>query len=110
MKPKGYFITFPLAHHRFNPDRMVVIKTENDIHKAKGTLHHLTTEIVEFQYLPSSRTSVLLIRIQKGIRHQIRAHLSSIGYSICGDTLYSKSEHKGYDTLQLFSVGVETVL
>ncbi|MDR0860025.1 MAG: hypothetical protein LBO09_03420 [Candidatus Peribacteria bacterium] len=67
------------------------------------------TEIVEFQFLPTTNTSILLIKIQKGFRHQIRAHLSAIGYPICGDTLYSKSDHKEYSILQLFSVGIETV-
>ncbi|MDR0650907.1 MAG: hypothetical protein LBG59_05975 [Candidatus Peribacteria bacterium] len=88
---------------------MIVIKTENDLKKAKGNLHHLTTEIVESQFLPTSKTSILLIRIQKGLRHQIRIHLASLGYPICGDKLYSKSDHKDYDKLQLFSVGLETI-
>jgi 23S rRNA-/tRNA-specific pseudouridylate synthase len=88
---------------------MVVIKQESDLQKAKWTPHHLTTEIIEFQFLPATNTSILLIKIQKGIRHQIRAHLSSFGYPICGDTLYSKSDHKGYTNLQLFSVGIESL-
>jgi len=28
-------ITRPLAHHRYNPDRMVAIKADSDRHKAK---------------------------------------------------------------------------
>jgi 23S rRNA-/tRNA-specific pseudouridylate synthase len=28
-------ISLPIAHHKFNPDRMVVIKQESDIQKAK---------------------------------------------------------------------------
>jgi hypothetical protein len=28
-------IRFPIAHHRFNPDRMVAITSENDIKKTK---------------------------------------------------------------------------
>jgi 23S rRNA-/tRNA-specific pseudouridylate synthase len=28
-------ITFPIAHHRFNHDRMVVIKDSSDLKKAK---------------------------------------------------------------------------
>jgi hypothetical protein len=30
-----YSITDPIAHHKFNPDRMVVIKQESDLQKAK---------------------------------------------------------------------------
>ena len=101
-------ITLPLAHHRYNPDRMVAIKHPSDVKKTKGTLHHLTTEILEFQFLPTSNTSILLLRIQKGLRHQIRAHLAAIGHPICGDKLYSKSDHQNYAHLQLFSVGLES--
>jgi 23S rRNA pseudouridine1911/1915/1917 synthase len=86
---------------------MVVIKDSSDLKKAKWTPHHLTTEIVEYSFLPATRTSVLLLRIQKGFRHQIRAHLASIGFPICGDQLYSKSAHTHYPILQLFSIGLE---
>ena len=98
-----------IAHHKFNTDRMVVINSPSDIQKIKWIPHQLSTEIIEIQFFPTTRTSVLLLCIQKGFRHQIRAHLSSIGFPICGDRLYSKSNHKDYPTLQLFSVGVETI-
>ena len=34
-KGGNHQITYPLAHHKFNPDRMVVIKQPSDIKKAK---------------------------------------------------------------------------
>jgi hypothetical protein len=34
-KEGQYNITFPIAHHRFNSDRMVVIKQPSDIKKTK---------------------------------------------------------------------------
>lgn len=101
-------ITTPLAHHRYNTDRMVAIVSPSDIKKTKWTVHHLTTTITEFQFLPATRTSILLIKIHKGLRHQIRAHLASVGHPICGDRVYVKSSHQTYDKLQLFSVGLTT--
>ena len=108
IKSRQQEITFPIAHHRYNPDRMVVVENSNDINKTKWTHHYLTTTIVEFQFFPTSNTSILLICIQKGIRHQIRAHLASVGYPICWDFLYSKSKHTWYQYLQLYSIGLKT--
>ncbi|MDR2415998.1 MAG: hypothetical protein LBD75_05335 [Candidatus Peribacteria bacterium] len=88
---------------------MVAILHPSDLQKARGTLHQLTTEILEFEYFSTTKTSILLIRIQKGIRHQIRVHLAALGYPLCGDKLYSKAKHKDYNTLQLFSVGLEII-
>ena len=102
-------ITSPIMHHKFNADRMVVIQQNSDLQKTKWLQHHLTTEILEYEFLPQSRTTILYLKIQKWIRHQIRAHLSSIGFPICWDMLYSKSKNKEYPRLQLFSVGVETI-
>ncbi|GHW02676.1 RNA pseudouridine synthase [candidate division SR1 bacterium] len=99
-------ISYPIAHHRYNPDRMVVIQSPEDEKKTKGHIHHVSTSIIEFEFLPETRTSVLLIQITKGIRHQIRAHLASIGHPICGDKIYTKSGGHTYDNLQLFSVGL----
>lgn len=103
----GSTISYPIMHHKYNDDRMVVIQQNTDRKKAKGREHHLETKIVEYQFLKQSRTSILLVEIQKGIRHQIRAHLSAIMFPICGDKIYSKSNHKDYTKLQLFSVGIK---
>jgi hypothetical protein len=35
MKRGKYVISYPIAHHKFNPDRMVVVKQENDLQKIK---------------------------------------------------------------------------
>lgn len=55
-------------------------------------------------YDKKTNTSDIMIRITKGIRHQIRAHLASIGYPIIGDTIYSKQQHNS--PLQLRSIGL----
>ncbi|MBQ7073925.1 RNA pseudouridine synthase [bacterium] len=106
LKKGKNLIDYPIMHHKFSSDRMVAIKTSNDEKKGKGRKHCLVTKIVDFVFLETTNTSVLLIEIQKGIRHQIRLHLSSIGYPICGDLLYCKASHQE-QKLQLFSIGVK---
>ena len=100
-------INYPIMHHRYNDDRMVVICLYEDKLKWKWNIHEVETEICEVEYNEKENRSVLLIKIHKWIRHQIRAHLSSIWYPICGDNIYCKSKNQDFDKLQLFSVGME---
>ena len=102
----GNIISYSIMHHRYNDDRMVVIRTEEDKAKWKWNIHEVQTEICEVDYNEKDNRSIVLIKIHKWIRHQIRAHLSSIWYPICGDNLYCKSKNQSFDKLQLFSVGM----
>ena len=102
----GNEINYPIMHHRYNDDRMVVIRTEEDKAKWKWNIHEVQTEICEVDYNEKDNLSTIIVKIHKWIRHQIRAHLSSIGYPICGDNLYCKSKSQSFDKLQLFSVGM----
>ena len=100
-------INFPIMHHRFSADRMVVICNSWDESKWKWNIHNVETEIVDVDYLIQENHSVLMLKIKKWIRHQIRAHLSSIGFPICGDKLYCQSKKQDFDKIQLFSVWME---
>ena len=102
----GNIITYPIMHHRYNDDRMVVICTEEDKAKWKWNIHEVQTETCELEYNEKDNLSIIMVKIHKWIRHQIRAHLSSIGHPICGDNLYCKSKNQEFDKLQLFSVGM----
>ena len=102
----GNIIDYPIMHHRYNDDRMVVIRTEENKIKWKWNVHEVQTEICEVEYNEKDNLSTVVVKIHKWIRHQIRAHLSSIGYPICGDNLYCKSKNQNFDKLQLFSVGM----
>ena len=42
--------------------------------------------------LPSSRLSLLELRLETGRTHQIRVHMASIGHPLLGDTLYGDPE------------------
>ncbi len=97
-------INYPIMHHRYNDDRMVVIRLDWDSSKWKWNLHEVETEICEIEYNEEENLSVIVVKIHKWIRHQIRAHLSAIWYPICGDNIYCKSKNQAFYKLQLFSV------
>ena len=102
----GHVISYPVMHHRYNDDRMVIIRSDEDERKWKWNVHDVETEICEVEYDEKQNISMVMVKIHKWIRHQIRAHLSSIWYPICGDGLYCKSKNQKFDKLQLFSVGM----
>ena len=106
VKNNWNIINYPIMHHRYNDDRMVVINSEDDRKKWKWKLHEVQTEICEVEYDEKDNLSTIVVKIHKWIRHQIRAHLSSIWFPICGDDLYCKSKSQTFDKLQLFSVGM----
>ena len=97
-------INYPIMHHRYNDDRMVVIRWDWDLSKWKWNMHEVATEICEIEYDEKENLSIIIVKIHRWIRHQIRAHLSAIWYPICGDYLYCKSKNQSFDKLQLFSV------
>ena len=99
-------INYLIMHHRYNYDRMVVIRSSEDKAKWKWNVHEVQTEIWEIEYNERDNLSVVIVKIHKWIRHQIRAHLSAIWYPICGDKIYCKSKNQTFDKLQLFSVGM----
>jgi 23S rRNA-/tRNA-specific pseudouridylate synthase len=103
----GNVINYPIMHHRYNDDRMVVIHLCGDEKKWKWNVHEVETEICEVEYNEKENRSMVLVKIHKWIRHQIRLHLSSIWYPICWDNLYCKSKNQVFDKLQLFSGGME---
>lgn len=103
----GLLIDFPIAHHKFSPEKMVVIDQEDKKQKADISLHYVQTKIIESERNEKTKTTTLLVTIQKWIRHQIRSHFSAIGYPIVGDELYWKKKDPKKGDLQLFSVGLE---
>lgn len=102
----GNVINYPIMHHRYNDDRMVVLCSSEDKAKWKWNIHNVETEIYEVDYDEKENITTVMVKIHRWIRHQIRAHLSGIGYPICGDNLYCKSKNQRFGKLQLFSVGM----
>jgi 23S rRNA-/tRNA-specific pseudouridylate synthase len=88
-------------HHQSNPEKMLVIQNPKDLRLGRGKQHNLKTKLQILHYDKKENVSTLLVTIQKGIRHQIRAHLASVGYPIIGDFLYGKKSLE----LHLWSIG-----
>jgi len=90
-------ITTLIAHHPGKSNKMMVVDDKNLATKLKARFAETEYEIVE-TFLDYT---LLRVRITTGVRHQIRVHLSSIGYPIAGDKLYRKIKHEGRDFLDL---------
>jgi 23S rRNA-/tRNA-specific pseudouridylate synthase len=111
--PERQKISNPIWHHKFSTDRMVVIsdKMPTDEIKQKldknikWRLHYVDTYVEKLYYNEESNITTLLVNISKGIRHQIRLHLSSVWYPIIWEKIYIKK--KQVDKLHLFSVGLK---
>jgi 23S rRNA-/tRNA-specific pseudouridylate synthase len=96
-------ITDPLAHHK-NGKRMLVCTPEymasRKKQKIKWEILQATTEICA-----TTNKKYSLIRIYKGRRHQIRAHMASIWYPLLWDSLYNKDTDLLENSLHLRSIG-----
>ena len=95
----------PIMHHKSIPEKMLVIQNPQDIRLGRGKQHHVNTDIELTHYDPETDVSTLLVTIQRGVRHQIRAHLASKGYPIIGDSLYGKKS----SVLCLWSLGFSII-
>ncbi|HRX63540.1 MAG TPA: RNA pseudouridine synthase [Candidatus Absconditabacterales bacterium] len=100
---KNKKVDYPIGHHKFSPDRMVVFSDTKQSHKIKGKAHNVQTTVELLYYDLDKNISTVFVTISKGIRHQIRAHLSSIGYPIVGEQIYINKKKDGI--LHLFSIG-----
>lgn len=96
-------ISYPITHHKFSTDRMVVILDTKQTGKIDTKRIQNAKTFVQFLYYDeNTNTSTLLVKISKWVRHQIRAHLSSIWFPIVWEKIYIK---KPWDEpLHLYSV------
>ena len=95
-------IAYPIMHHKFLKEKMIVIKKSKDVSKWRWKMHFVETEVEFLYYDKEKNISTLLVYIKRWIRHQIRVHLASIWYPIVWDKLYSQ-DPKDY-FLHLWSV------
>ena len=99
-------ISYPITHHKFSKDRMVVISDTVQPSKIdKKRIQNANTNIKLLYYDEEKNISTLQIIISKWVRHQIRAHLSSIWYPIVWEKLYIKKASP--EKLHLFSIWVK---
>ena len=99
-------ISYPITHHKFSPDRMVVFFNTKQTGKIdQKKLKYVQTDVQLLYYDPEKNISTLLVNISKWMRHQIRAHLSSIWFPIVWEKIYIKTPSK--EDLHLYSIGVQ---
>lgn len=92
----------PIAHHPKNERKMTVIDTLSGNFRGKPRISWTNWDFVE----KIGDYNLLKVSIVKGLRHQIRVHLASMGTPIVGDKLYNKRKYP-VKYHQLYSVGLE---
>ena len=63
------------------------------------------SHVKQLTYTSTAHQSLLEIRIETGRKHQIRQHLSTLGFPIVGDRLYGSADENSPD-LQLYAVNL----
>lgn len=122
---KTGLITLPIAHHRKKRHLMVIADKKpyrgkpqycetyfeklSDI-QARQIWQFYLKDKIGFPDLPvTDEYTWIKCVIKKGKRHQIRLHLSSVGYPIVGDALYSQKKNppSWVSHHQLYAVGLK---
>lgn len=108
---RNFSLSFPLMHHAADDEKMLAFGDPDQqtahAHRGRGKVHTPTTAVELVAYDAEKNESIVLVTITKGVRHQIRVHLATLGNPIVGDTLYNK-QHTELP-LQLISCGAEIV-
>lgn len=77
-------IELPVAHAPGDARKMVALGSEDEAARLKARPARTTFRVLERK----GDASLLEVRIDTGVMHQIRVHLSAIGVPILGDALY----------------------
>lgn len=108
IKPEFGFVEYGIWNHRFEKNRVVVVKSKKDEDKIKWKIYKLETYFEKLFFDKDLNTTTLLVKIKKGFRHQIRAHLSSIWYPIVNEKIYIKNKKEGQ--LKLFCIWLKMTI
>lgn len=99
-------ISYPITHHKFSSDRMVVILDTKQTGKIdEKRIQKAITHVQVLYYDEVLNQTTLLVTISKWVRHQIRAHLSSVWFPIVWEKIYIKKLSS--EELHLYSIGVK---
>lgn len=98
-------ISYPIWHHKFSKDRVVVLLDQRQSHKIDNKrTRQVDTHVQKLYYDKEKNVTTLLVNISKWVKHQIRSHLSSIWFPIIGEKIYIKKLDP--KDLQLFSIWI----
>lgn len=103
LQEKGLCVSYPIMHHSQDEQKMIVLRTLDDKRKWRGRVHDVKTLFVPISYNEDTNTTTAYAIINKGVRHQIRIHASSIGHALIGDVVYKGHPDK---LLHLWSIGM----
>lgn len=93
--PKQGLITSPIAQHPRKKKKMIISKS--------GRAAVTNFKVIK-RYIIKKETAhyaLMQIKIQTGVRHQIRSHLASLGFPLAGDTIYQNAKTRRYDVVGL---------
>jgi len=94
-------IDFPITRNKKNSRKMRVCSTAGiyGVDGARQAITHFSP--IAFYAMGSVEYTMLDVKIDTGVRHQIRAHLASIGHPLAGDKLYQSKKMQAWDCLNM---------
>jgi 23S rRNA pseudouridine1911/1915/1917 synthase len=102
--PEGV-ISMAIAHHGRKRKKMVVCESEARASEMKARPANTEYQTVEHLIARNGNIktiySLISVVITTGVRHQIRAHLASIGFPLAGDKLYQPTKRHAEDILEI---------
>lgn len=89
------FIDWPIAHDKADRRRMQVCERPEEADRMGA--RPASTEVLKADLVGSGSFSLVEVRAKSARRHQVRAHLASLGHPLAGDVLYGGPPLDGLD-------------
>ena len=89
------FIDWPIAHDKADRRRMAVCERPEEADRMGA--RPASTEVLDSELIGAGSFSLVEVRAKSARRHQVRAHLASLGHPLAGDQLYGGPPIEGLD-------------
>jgi len=89
------FIDWPIAHDKADRRRMLVCERPEEADRMGA--RPASTEVLSADLVANGAFSLVEVRARSARRHQVRAHLASLGHPLAGDLLYGGPPIDGLD-------------
>jgi len=89
------FIDWPIAHDKADRRRMLVCERPEEADRMGA--RPASTEVLSAQLIGAGSFSLVEVRAKSARRHQVRAHLASLGHPLAGDQLYGGPPIEGLE-------------